>query len=194
MRSYLPSYLPCDTLSLVFCLRGWVREGVGHLGLHPGGTPPQPSRCQPVCGHLSSHTDPKIGAYDAPWRSACWKLSPWLQKSPSLDLLPAAKTWISCDTVIKIIKIHKTTKSPKKLRNWIHFRPLGRTFGRLGGRKASQSRPKSLPNPPETSLGAQGPFYPAPSPLYSASPGSQKRPTGLQKASNEDKVVQNTSP
>ena len=191
MRAYLPSYLPCDTLSLVFCLRGWVREGVGHLGLHPGGTPPQPSRCQPVCGHLSSHTDPKIGAYDAPWRSACWKLSPWLQKSPSLDLLPAAKTWISFDTVIKIIKIHKTTKSLQKASKLDPFSSLGTYFWTPWG---TQGRPKSLPNPLETSLGAQGPFYPAPGPLYSASPGSQKRPTGLQKASNEDKVVQNTSP
>ena len=149
MRSYLPSYLPYDTLSLVFCLRGRVREGVGHLGLHIRGTPPQPSRCQPVCGHLSSHTDPKIGAYDAPWRSACWKLSPWLQKSPSLDLLPAAKTWISCDTVIKIIKMHKPTKSFQKASKLDQFRPLGRTSGGLGGRKPSQSRPKSLPCAPQ---------------------------------------------
>ena len=150
MRAYLPSYLPCDTLSLVFCLRGCVREGVGHLGLPPGGTPPQPSRCQPVCGHLSSHTDPKIGAYDAPWRSACWKLSPWLQKSPSLDLLPAAKTWISCDTVIKIIKIHKTTKSLQKASKLDPFSSLGTYFwtpwGTQGLPRPSQIAPKSTGN------------------------------------------------
>ena len=152
------------------------------------------SGCQPVCGHLSSHTDPKIGAYDAPWRSACWKLSPWLQKSPFLELLPAAKTRISCNTVIKIIKMHTPTKSLQKASKLDPFSSLGMYFWTPWRRKAFQSRPKSLPNPPQTSLGAQGPFYPDPSPLYSASPGSQKRPTGLQKASNEDKVVQNTSP
>ena len=58
MGSYLPSYLPYDTLSLVFCLRGRVREGVGHLGLHLGGPPsppdppPQPPRHQPAYGYV----------------------------------------------------------------------------------------------------------------------------------------------
>ena len=93
----------------------------------------------------------------------------------------------------KSSKSIKPQSLSKKLRNWIHFRPLGRAFGCLGGRKASQSRPKSLPNPPQTSLGAKGPFYPAPGPFYSASPGSQKRPTVIQKAPNEDKVVPKTS-
>ena len=52
MGSYLPSYLPYDTLSLVFCLRGRVREGVGHLGLHVRGPPPQPPRHQPAYGYV----------------------------------------------------------------------------------------------------------------------------------------------
>ena len=58
--------------------------------------------------------------------------------------------------------------------------------------------PKTVPNrsqihrklpwrPKVPSTLPQGPFY-------SASPGSQKRPTGIQKAPNEDKVVPKTSP